>query len=301
MTPFLLCFGLGFSAWPFARSLQARGWRVVGTCRDGARAERLSRQGIECVVFADEHPLDRRLVQAASHCLVSIPPGDDNEDDVVLRQHGDDLAAGPPAWIGYLSSTAVYGDAGGAWVDEDSPCAPTSLRSRRRLEAEHQWRSFASRSGVPLGIFRLGGIYGPGRSVIEGLRAGRLRRIITAGQVFSRIHVDDSARCLRAACLSCLAGLYNLCDDEPAPAQDVIAHACELLALPLPAAVAFDQADLSPMARSFYADNRRVSNRHIKTVLSLTLSYPSYRQGLAAILSGDRGRADYFPRDLLEN
>lgn len=301
MAPFLLCFGLGYSAWPVARRLQARGWRVVGTCRDDARAAKLSRQGIDCVVFTGERPLERRLVQAASHCLVSIPPENDSEDDVVLRHHGDDLSTRSLAWIGYLSSTAVYGDAGGAWVDEDSPCAPGSLRSQRRLQAEHHWRSFASRSGVPLGIFRLGGIYGPGRSVIEGLRAGRLRRIIKAGQVFSRIHVDDSARCLRLACQSHLAGLYNLCDDEPSPAQDVIAYACYLLALPLPAAVAFDEAVLSPMARSFYNDNRRVSNRRIKTALSLAFRYPSYRQGLAAILSADREPADYFPRDLLEN
>ena len=300
MTPFLLCFGLGFSAWTFARTMQAQGWRVMGTCRDAGKAAALSRRGIECAVFADDRPLEADLVRSVTHCLISIPPGNGNEADVVLRLHGDDLAAARPSWIGYLSTTGVYGDYKGEWVDEDSPCLPTQLRSQSRLEAEGQWRSFGTRHGVPLSVFRLAGIYGPGRSALDMARAGRAHRIIKPGQVFSRIHVTDIAAALQASCASSSASVYNVCDDDAAPPQDVVAYACELLDVPVPAAVPFDEAVLSPMARSFYADNKRVSNQRIKTELSVALRYPTYREGLRAILSENAVSDDYFPTGLLK-
>ncbi len=292
---FLLCFGLGYSAWPFVRQAQARGWRVLGTCRDPQRAAFLSRCGIETAVFHDECLLDPALVRTATHCLVSIPPT--KEGDTVLASHGDDLKAAGLSWLGYLSTTGVYGDYQGEWVNEESLCLPTQEHSRRRLMAERGWQA----DGLAAHVFRLAGIYGPGRSILETLRAGQARRIVKPGQVFSRIHVADIASVLMASMIRPRPGtVYNVCDDEPCPPQNVVEYGCKLLDLPLPPEIPFEEAVLSPMARSFYEDNKRVSNRRIKDELEIRLRYPTYREGLTEILNNPSLSDDYFPAALLK-
>ena len=206
----------------------------------------------------------------------------------MLRHFRDDLAALPElAWIGYLSTVGVYGDCQGQWVDETAPARPTSERSLRRVRAENAWLAFGSESGRRVEIFRLAGIYGPGRNVIDNLKAGTARRIVKAGQVFNRIHVEDIAGVLAAAIDGRgVHNIYNVSDDEPAPPQDVIACAAELLGLPVPPDIPFEQAGLTGMAGSFWAENKRVSNARIKNALGVTLAYPTYREGLRAILAG---------------
>jgi nucleoside-diphosphate-sugar epimerase len=200
------------------------------------------------------------------------------------REHAADLAALRPAWVGYLSTTGVYGDRAGGWVDEASALTPAGERGRRRVAAEAGWRAL----GLPLHIFRLAGIYGPGRSALDSVRAGKAQRIDKPGQVFSRIHVDDIAAVLDASIARPYPGaIYNVCDDDPAPPQDVIAYACALLGRAPPPLVPFDQAALSPMARSFYGESKRVSNRRIKDELGVRLRFPDYRAGLDALAAAD--------------
>jgi nucleoside-diphosphate-sugar epimerase len=214
-----------------------------------------------------------------------VPP--DAEGDPVLAEHAHDIAARRGLrWLGYLSTTGVYGDRRGGRVDEDSALAPSGERGRRRVAAEAGWLDLHRRRSVPVHIFRLAGIYGPGRSALDTVRQGRAQRIDKPGQVFSRIHVADLAAVLRASMARPDPGaIYNVCDDDPAPPEAVIAHACALLGVEPPPLVPFDTADLSPMARSFYDDNKRVSNRRLKEVLGVTLAYPSYKDGLQALLS----------------
>ena len=205
----------------------------------------------------------------------------------MLRAHRAAIEAAAPrlAWAGYLSTTGVYGDHGGGWVDEDTPPAPSTARGEARVRAEAEWRAVPN---LPLHVFRLAGIYGPGRGPFAKLRAGTARRVVKPGQVFSRIHVDDVALVLRASIDRPQPGaVYNVCDDDPAPPEDVIAHAARLLGLPPPPAVAFADAELSPMARSFYAESKRVSNRRIKEELGVALRHPDYRSGLAATLRAE--------------
>ncbi len=207
----------------------------------------------------------------------------------MLDRHGEDIAALPGLrWLGYLSTTGVYGDRGGGWVDETARLLPTGERGRRRVAAEQGWLGLWHDSGVPVHIFRLAGIYGPGRSAFDALRAGTAKRIDKPGQVFSRIHVEDLARVLVASIGQPRPGaVYNVCDDDPSPPEAVVAHAATLLGMPQPPLVPFEAAELSPMARSFYDDNKRVSNRLIKTELGVCLLYPDFRVGLAAILADE--------------
>jgi nucleoside-diphosphate-sugar epimerase len=216
-----------------------------------------------------------------------VPP--DEAGDPVLDRHGGDLARLPGLrWLGYLSTTGVYGTREGGWVDEASPLAPTGERGRRRAAAEAGWLELGHRHGLSVHVFRLAGIYGPGRSAFDALRAGTAKRIAKPGQVFSRIHVADIVAVLRASMAQPRAGaVYNLCDDDPAPPEEVVAHAAYLLGVPPPPLVPFEAAELSPMARSFYDDNKRVANRLIKEELGVRLRYPSYRDGLAALLRGE--------------
>lgn len=283
----LFCFGLGYVAEALARSLQAEGWLIAGTTRSQERYNALAAAGLEPYVFERGTPLKDpgTALGGTTHLLVSIPP--DREGDPVLDLHGGDLAAlSGLRWAGYLSTTGVYGDAGGDWVDEESPLRPSLDRTRRRVAAERAWLDLQRIHGVPLQVFRLAGIYGPGRSALDSVRAGRARRIDKPGQVFSRIHVEDIVGLLRASMAHPEPGtVYNLCDDEPAPSHEVIAEACALLGREPPPLEPFEQADLSPMARSFYADNRRVRNARIKERLGYALRYPNYRAGLAAILA----------------
>lgn len=285
-SPHLFCFGLGYSAAALARHLLDQGWRMTGTCRDEARALELQRLGITPVLFDRRQPiadLDLRLA-SVTHLLSSVPP--DETGDPVLDMHGAALAAAARhlAWIGYLSTTGVYGDRAGGWVDEGAALAPTGERGRRRAAAEAGWLELHRRHGLPVHIFRLAGIYGPGRSALDAVRQGRAQRIDKPGQIFSRIHVEDIVAVLRASMARPNPGaVYNVCDDDPAPPAAVIAYAAALLGLPPPPLVPFDEAELTPMARSFYADNKRVSNRRIKEELGVRLRYPSYRDGLSAL------------------
>jgi nucleoside-diphosphate-sugar epimerase len=203
----------------------------------------------------------------------------------VLRHFEKELAAAKPRSVVYLSTVGVYGDHGGAWVDEESECRPFSKRSRERLLAENEWRRFGAESGAPVAIIRLAGIYGPGRGPFEKIKAGTARRIVKPGQVFNRVHVDDIARIVEAAFEKRADGIFNGVDDEPAPPQDVLLYAAELLGLPPPPEVQFDNAKLSAIARSFYAESKRVRNDKVKRALGVTLRYPTYREGLRATLA----------------
>jgi hypothetical protein len=276
----LFCFGLGYSAGFLARDLAPQGWALAGTSRDGAAAP------IALHRFDRAHPLGaaRALLAGTTHLLVSIPP--DEAGCPVCDVHGPDIAASAGLrWIGYLSSTNVYGDRGGGWVDEATPLAPAGERGRRRAAAEAAWLDLGRSRGIPVQIFRLAAIYGPGRSALDALRAGTARRIVKQGQVFSRIHVADLAAVLAASMARPRPGaIYNVCDDEPAPPDAVIADAAALLGMPPPPLEDFATAALSPMARSFYDDSKRVANRRIKNELGVVLRYPSYREGLRSLL-----------------
>ena len=235
--------------------------------------------GVAPLDWADAAAVDA-AIGSADALLVSLPP--DASGDPVLARHRAALAAAPAAWVGYLSTTGVYGDRQGGWVDEDSALAPVNDRSRRRVAAEAAWAA----TGLPVEVFRLAGIYGPGRSAFDRLREGRARRVVKPGQVFSRIHVGDVARTLEAALAKpCPGRICNVADDEPAPPQDVIAFAARLLDLPVPPEVPFDAGELSPMARSFWSESKRVSNRRIREELGVDLAFPDYRGGLRAILA----------------
>jgi nucleoside-diphosphate-sugar epimerase len=285
--PTLFCFGLGYSARRLAGHLAADGWRIVGTCRDAEAGDALAADGITAWRFDGGAPAPGIVpaLAGATHVLSSVPP--DADGDPVLRHHGADLAdAGGLVWVGYLSTTGVYGDTGGAVVDETSRLDPTSARGRRRVAAEAAWLALAAE--VPVHVFRLAGIYGPGRSVLDRVRAGTARRIDRPGHRFGRIHVDDIARVLRASMAHPEPGaVYNVCDDAPAPPADVVAEAAALLGRPPPPLVPFDEAarTMSPMALGFWRDNRMVDNRRLKEGLGVYLEYPDYKAGLAAILA----------------
>lgn len=287
MTGTLLSFGHGYSARALAQTLRARGWRIIGTTRKPEKADALRAEGVEPLLWPAADLA--RPLGAATHILISAGP--DAAGDPVLNAAGKAIGEAAPhiRWAGYLSTTGVYGDHGGGWVDEDTPLTPSTQRGRLRVRAEAGWQALAEASGLPLHIFRLAGIYGPGRGPFAKVRAGSARRIVKPGQVFSRIHVEDIAQVLAASIARPDPGaVYNLCDDDPAPPQDVIAHAAELLGLPLPPEIAFDEAEMTAMARSFYAESKRVRNDRIKDELGVTLAYPTYREGLAALLQAER-------------
>lgn len=277
----LFVFGLGYSAERLGRALLARGWRVAGTTREETRAAELREAGFEAHRFDRDRPLAEptSILAGTTHLLSSVPP--DAIGDPVLDRHGPDLVRlDGVTWAGYLSTTGVYGDRGGGWVDETSPLEPTGERGRRRAAAEAAWLGL----GLPMHVFRLAGIYGPGRSALDTVRAGRAKRVHKPGQVFSRIHVDDIVAVLLASIAQPNPGTaYNVCDDEPAPPAEVVEHACRLLGVDPPPLVPFDEAELGPMARSFWADSKRVSNRRIREELGVTLAYPTYREGLGAL------------------
>ncbi|MCP5367256.1 MAG: SDR family NAD(P)-dependent oxidoreductase [Hyphomicrobiales bacterium] len=294
-SPRLFCFGLGYSARAFARDRRAAGWSVAGTAREAAAVARLRDTGVDAWVFDRDHPLPPGALDGTTHVLVSVPPdgqGGDGGGDPVLDLHGGDLAAlADLAWVGYLSTTGVYGDTGGAVVDETAPLRPDVGRSQRRAAAEAAWLARVERDGLPVHVFRLAGIYGPGRSQLDAVRAGRARRIDRPGHCFSRIHVDDIAAVLAASVARPRPGaVYNVCDDEPVEPQQVTAFACNLLGVEPPPLVPFAEAarDMSPMARSFWADNRRVDNGLIKRELEVRLRYPDYRAGLRAVLAAEK-------------
>ena len=281
MTYTLLSFGHGYSARALSRILLAQDWRVIGTTRNEDKAVGMMNDGIEPRIWpgADMAP----ALNGATHLLISAAP-DDAGDPVLAALH-DEIAAraGQFEWVGYLSTTGVYGDHGGDWVDETTPLTPSTKRGIARVQAESAWAAIPD---LPLHIFRLAGIYGPGRGPFAKVRAGTARRIIKADQVFSRTHVADIARVLAASIRNPNPGaVYNVCDNDPAAPQDVIGYAADLLGLPLPPAEDFEKAEMSPMARSFYAESKKVRNDRIKNELGVKLLYPDYRSGLKALLA----------------
>ena len=281
MTYTLLSFGHGYSARALSRILLAQDWRVIGTTRNEEKAVGMMNDGIEPRIWpgADMAP----ALNGATHLLISAAP-DDAGDPVLAALH-DEIAAraGPFEWVGYLSTTGVYGDHGGDWVDETTPLTPSTKRGIARVQAESAWAAIPD---LPLHIFRLAGIYGPGRGPFAKVRAGTARRIIKTDQVFSRTHVADIARVLAASIRNPNPGAaYNVCDNDPAAPQDVIGYAADLLGLPLPPAEDFETAEMSPMARSFYAESKKVRNDRIKNELGVELLYPDYRSGLKALLA----------------
>ena len=286
--PHLLCFGCGYVAQTLAARLLQEGWRVSGTTRDEEKARALQALGIEPLIFDGASPLPEDALAEVTHVLHSVPPRE--EGDPVLRSHGEAMAALPQLkWFGYLSTTGVYGDHGGAWVTEESALQATSARSRRRVEAEAAWRALLESRGLPLHVFRLAGIYGPGRNQLTALRQGRARRIAKPGYVFGRIHVEDICRALEASIAAPQPGaVYNLADDLPEEPEVVVAYAAELLGIAPPPLVPFEDAELTPMAKSFYLDCRRVSNRRLREELGVALAYPTYKEGLSALAKAEQ-------------
>lgn len=274
----LVCLGFGYCAEALARAAAGEFADIAGTTRRPERARALIADGLSAL------PFDRPgIVEGATHILISAPPGEDG--DPVLAALGDAIAAQRDvAWIGYLSTTGVYGNRRGGWVSEDDEPRPGSARAERRLAAERAWLAFGEAEGVAVQVFRLAGIYGPGRSAIDRLRAGTARRIVKRGQVFSRIHVADAAEVLRASIAHPKAGrIYNVADDEPASQAEIVAFAAGLLGIEPPPEESFETAELSPLARDFYAGCRRVRNDRIKSELGVVLRYPGYREGLRGL------------------
>lgn len=286
----LFCFGLGYSAEALARRVRPLGWHVAGTARTPEKVERIAALGYEAFLFDGNSPTPdvTAALARATHILVSAAPGEDG--DPTLRCHAADIAQAPDVrWIGYLSTIGVYGNTDGAWVDETAPLNPGSERARRRVAAEAAWRAFGDAESRHVQIFRLGGIYGPGRSAIDDLRDGSARRIVKPGQVFNRIHVEDIASVLLAAAEGRgRHSVYNVVDGAPSPSHEMVAYAAELVGVAPPPEIPIDRAGLSPMGQSFYAENRRVANARLSDDLGVTLAYPSYREGLAAIAAKDR-------------
>lgn len=282
MTKCLLSLGHGFSARALTPLLGAD-WHVIGTTRSPEKAHALAAQGVEPLIWPGTDL--RPVLMRATHLLTSVAPNE--VGDPVLADCAADLrAATHLQWAGYLSTTGVYGDHQGGWVDETAPLTPATARGRARVRAEADWAAL----GLPLHIFRLAGIYGPGRGPFAKIRNGTAQRIIKQGQVFSRIHVEDIAQVLLASINRPNPGaIYNVCDDNPAPPQEVLEHAARLLGMPVPPAVPFETAQMSPMARSFYSDSKKVRNDRIKDELGVTLKYPDYPEGLAALLQAESG------------
>lgn len=274
----LLSLGHGYSADALARRLIPQGWTVIGTTRHPDKARRLQASGIEPLLWPGD--LGPALARA-THILASAAPDAAGDPFLIASP---ELAQASVAWVGYLSTTGVYGDHQGGWVDEATPLTPVSARGAQRVLAESQWQA----TGLPVHVFRLAGIYGPGRGPFEKVRDGTARRILKPGQFFSRTHVEDIAQVLEASIARPNPGAaYNVCDDEPAPPEDVLSHAAALLGLPEPPGIPYDEAEMTPMARSFYAESKRVRNDRIKDELGVRLLYPTYREGLAALLATD--------------
>jgi nucleoside-diphosphate-sugar epimerase len=291
MTGTLLSLGFGYCAQALVRELDP-GWRVIGTTRQREKAEALAGQGVEALLWPPDEAALAAALRDATHILASASPGEDG--DPLLPTLAPLRAEARPRWVGYLSTTGVYGDHGGDWVDEDTAPAAGTERGARRLLAERQWQDLARAAGWPLHIFRLGGIYGPGRGPFGRLRAGTARRIVKPGQVFSRIHVADIAQALSRSMARPTARpgetvVWNLVDDDPAPPQDVIAEAARLLGMEPPPEIPVEDAGLSSMGLSFYAESKRVRNDRIRCDLGLTLRFPSYRDGLPALLADEAG------------
>lgn len=280
----LFVFGYGFSAQALKRLLVPQGWTVAASCRDVARAELLISQGVEPIHLGDTTRLGEELARARA-VLITAPPSAEGCPGLPVLVPALAKGAAFPDWVGYLSTTGVYGDRAGGWVFEDSRLAAQSLEGARRVGAERDWLEVGRGMGLTVTVHRLPGIYGPGRSSFDRLREGKARRLVAPGQVFSRIHVEDLAAGLAASIAQPRAGgIYNLCDDEPAANGEVVAYAAGLLGIPSPPEELLDLETLSPQARRFYGESKRVSNARAKAELGWRPAYPTYREGLASIL-----------------
>lgn len=293
----LFCFGYGYTCDYLGHALmQNEGWRVAGTTRDNEKRQALRARGVEAHIFDKGCPLADPLyiLQDTTHLLISTPP--DDEGDPTYNMYAEDIAKlSNLQWVGYLSTTGVYGDRDGKWVDETSSVQPTSQRGTRRAKAEDQWLSLGAGENLPVHIFRLSGIYGPGRSALDSVRAGVARRIDKPGHAFGRIHVEDIVQVLLASMQNPAPGeIYNVTDDEPSPSHEVISYACDLLQQPEPPLLNFEEADLAPIARSFYNDNKRVSNNKIKNQLGVDLKYKNYKDGLRGCLEAEEYALSFF-------
>lgn len=304
--PFLFCFGFGSSAQVLSRNLKENGknWRIEGTCRGGEKQAALNELGFKAHLFDGQEVFTgaAELLAQVTHILVSVPPkaqaeasaaakaGVKAEVDPVARIFGKLLTALPALqWVGYLSTTGVYGDHQGRRVDEQTPRTPAGPRGQLRLDAEEAWETLFKEQGLPLHIFRLAGIYGPHASQLKSLKSGKARRIVKQDQVFSRIHVDDIAAILTASMEKPNPGaIYNVCDNEAAPPQDVVAYAADLMGQEAPPEVLYEDADLTPMARSFYGESKRVDNHRMIHELGIVLKYPTYKEGLKALFEAQQ-------------
>ncbi len=287
----MMIFGAGYSGKAIGTEARAKGADVCGTTRTPEKAASLTAAGIDPLVFdgaAFSPALEARMA-TATHLVQSIAPG--REGDPLIRLAGTDLRARMPAlqWIGYLSTVGVYGDHRGGWVDEDTPFQPVSQRSRERVEAEQGWMALGEKIGIPVAVLRLSGIYGPGRNAFVNLDNGTARRLIKPSQVFNRIRVEDIAGATLFLAERGLGGIVNVTDDEPAPPQDVVTEAARLMGIAPPPEQAFETAELSPMARSFYGENKRVSNRRLRA-LGYEPRFANYRASLAALWQGQDWR-----------
>ncbi len=289
----LFLFGAGYSVRALARSPGTRQSIIAGTTRDRGRFPRLEAAGIKPFIFDGETLTDdiAEYLKSVTHMVVSAAP--DERGDPVLRVASRVIAHEMPCleWVGYLSTVGVYGDHGGEWVDEQTECRPVSKRSKWRVDAEREWKAFGQKAGLPVAILRLAGIYGPGRNAFNKLSAGTARRLIKPGQVFNRIHVADIAGAIAHLAGKRLDGIFNVTDDEPAPPQDVIAFAARLMKVEVPAGIPFAEAELTSMARSFYGENKRVSNARLKQA-GFELRYPDYRGTLTAIWAEGNWQAE---------
>lgn len=287
----LMIFGFGYSARAVAARMRPKVPDIFGTTRDPEKIDEIAAMDVTPLLFDASKTFPQKggeraaLISQTALVLVSIAPGE--AGDPVLQHFTVELTAAKPKSLVYLSTVGVYGDHDGAWVDETSERRPVSKRSKERAAAENAWRGFSDKTGVPVAVIRLAGIYGPGRGPFEKIRRGTARRIIKQGQVFNRIHVDDIAQIVEAAFERRANGIFNGADDEPAPPQDVLTHAAELLRMPPPPEAAYNEATLTPMARSFYGENKRVRNDKIKRELGVRLAYPTYREGLRAVLAAE--------------
>ncbi|MCB1532774.1 MAG: SDR family oxidoreductase [Alphaproteobacteria bacterium] len=293
----LFCFGYGYTSDYLGHELEKfDAWALAGTTRDNDKRARLRERGVEAHIFDYQHPLadPSVILKGVTHLLISTPPED--EGDPSFNMHAQDILKIPSLeWVGYLSTTGVYGNRDGEWVDESDETIPSSQRGSKRLKAEEQWLSLQKDEGLPVHIFRLAGIYGPGRSALDSIRAGVARRIDKPGHAFSRIHVEDIVRVLMASMERPNPGaIYNVCDDVPAPSHEVILEACNLLGQIPPEIIPFEKADLAPITRSFYADNKRIKNDKIKQELGVELKYKDFKAGLRGCLEAE----DYATKTL---
>ncbi|WP_114944523.1 SDR family oxidoreductase [Microvirga calopogonii] len=287
----LFVFGLGYSVRQFIHLHRERFMAIGGTVRSPEKARAMEAEGLQAYVFdgAGYDPGIPYRIARADALLVSIPPL--GETDPVLAHFSQAIASAPRLrWVGYLSTVGVYGNADGNWVDETTTPDPATIRSRHRIAAEQEWLALGESAPFAVQIFRLAGIYGPGRNALVKVAEGTAKRIVKPGQVFNRIHTADIAGVLMASMEHpSRNAIYNVADDEPGPPQDVIAYAAELLGREPPPEISFDEAEQTPMARSFYSDNKRVRNTRIKAELGVALRYPTYREGLRALLESDEG------------